>query len=329
MMLYIGITSIIILGILLYILFLTPYPFVYLLRRQKDEVVDKSPENIEDVRSRVTSIKDIVYPSKYPNATFDLYVNKNVQAKSVVIWIHGGSFIGGTSHGVRNFGPMLADQECIVCAMNYAYAPKYAFPTQLKQVDELCVYLTSYIEKTCGYMPATILLGGDSAGANIAASYITMMKDEALASSAKLALKKPFPIKGALLFCGPYDFCEDMKKPEWKQFKKFFTYIGWSYLGKKHFWKHKEMRLASPIHHIHDNFPTTYICDGRKFSFLWQGQKLVQVLQEQGVCVTSRFYEEMPHEFQFNYVKYKEEAMQVFEDTCACIQTILAQEKGT
>lgn len=328
-MMYIGIICFIILAIFAYITFLTPYPFVWLLRCQKDGVVDKSPENIVDIHTRVTSLKDIPYPSHYPNATFDLYFAKDVVAKSVVIWIHGGSFISGTSHGLRNFGPMLADQECIVCAMNYAYAPRYSFPTQLQQVDELCEYLTSYIEKTCGYIPKTIILGGDSAGANIAASYITMEKDVSLAAKAKLDLKKTFTIKGALLFCGPYDFCEDLNKPEWKQFKKFFKFIGWSYLGKKHFWKHQEMRLASPIHHIHDNFPTTYICDGKKFSFLWQGKKLVQILQEQGIHVTSRFYEDMPHEFQFDYVKYQEEAMQVFEDTCACIQSIHAQEKGS
>lgn len=80
------------------------------------------------------------------------------------------------------------------------------------------------------------------------------------------------------------------------------------------------------MHNIHKHFPPAYICDGKKFSFMWQGQKLVQALKQQEIYVESRFYEHMSHEFQFDYQKNEQEAMQVYEDTLHFLKHILEKE---
>lgn len=316
---------ILIIVVIVYILFWTPYPFVWLLRSKHEEEKEKGPHNIEEIKEGVHILPNLPYPSAYPQATYDLYLPKNQTMKHMIVWVHGGSFISGTSRGMRNFAPMLASQGYGVCAMNYAYAPRFHFPVQIKQVDELLCHIQDQLKQD-NILIEDFILGGDSAGANIAASYASMYQNDKLLSKVKITLNNTLPIKGLLLFCGPYDMCEDFQKEEFKQFRLFMKYIGWSYLGHKYWWKRDERQWASPLHHIHDRFPPAYICDGKKFSFMWQGQKLAKVLQEKGKYVESRFYEHMSHEFQFDYQKNQEEAMLVYEDTLHFLKQILEKE---
>ena len=60
---------------------------------------------------------------------------------------------------------------------------------------------------------------------------------------------------------------------------------------------------------------------------MWQGKKLVKVLEEKGIDVKSRFYDDMPHEFQFNFVKYPEESMQVFKESVAFLDRMTGKEE--
>lgn len=310
--------GILLLMILLWGLFWTPYPFVMLLRSKKEAHREKGPEHIKEIRERIIIKTKEHYPSKYPNHTFDFYAND--KPKSILVWVHGGSFISGTSEGAKNFAAMLADQGIIVCAINYAYAPRYAFPTQIHQLDEFLCYLPTLLKQHGYPEELPVFVGGDSAGANIAAAFTCMSVNLSLQQQAHVQLQSPQHIHGALLFCGPYDFSEDFHKSEFAKFAKFFHYIGWSYLGHKNWQKRKEKEWASPYLQINQDFPPLYVCDGKKFSFLWQGKALIDKAASLGIETSSRFYEDMEHEFQFDYQKHPEEAMQVFQDSLAFIK---------
>ncbi|WP_028044099.1 alpha/beta hydrolase [Candidatus Stoquefichus massiliensis] len=313
--------------LLMYIFIFTPYPFVWLLRSKKEEQTEKEPENIDEIKAGLIIKTNLPYPSAYPQSTFDFYYDPHQPVQHVIVWVHGGAFIAGSSIGMRNFGPMLAKQGYAVCAMNYAYAPRYSFPVQIRQVDEMLCYTKDYLQKEYQIDLVGAFLGGDSAGANIVASYATMYKNNQLATKSQIELRNSLPIQGLLLFCGPYDFTEDLQRDEFKQLKTFLKYIGWSYLGHKSWMKRQEKVLASPLINIHSDFPSAYICDGKKFSFMWQGKKLVKVLEEKGIDVKSRFYDDMPHEFQFNFVKYPEESMQVFKESVAFLDRMTGKEE--
>ena len=316
-----------ILLLLIYILVFTPYPFVWLLRSKKEEQTNKEPENINEIKAGLIIKTNLPYPSVYPQSTFDFYYDPHQPVQHVIIWVHGGSFISGTSAGMKNFGPMLAKQGYAVCAMNYAYAPRYSFPVQIRQVDEMLCYARTFMLENYQIDLKGVFLGGDSAGANIVASYATMYANHSLASQSHIQLHNALPIQGLLLFCGPYDFTEDLQRDEFKQLKTFLKYIGWSYLGHKSWMKRSEKVLASPLMNINDHFPPAYICDGKKFSFMWQGKKLVKTLEEKGIDVESRFYEDLPHEFQFHFVKYPEESMQVFKESVAFLDRMTGKDK--
>lgn len=321
----IGCVLSIILAIVWFLLF-TPYPFVILLRRQKDEIREKGPAGIEQLRNSLTIQKDVMYPSKYPKATYDLYVDETQEVKRLLIWVHGGSFIGGTSAGAKNFACLHASQGTCVCAINYALAPEYTFPKQTLQLDEFLCYAYQEVIPKFIHHDIPCYIGGDSAGANIVAMYACFRSNDVLAKQLQIHTQSKKMIQGLLLCCGPYDFCEDLSKPEWNEFRKFFKYLGWSYLGKRKWWNTELPKLASPMHHITSAYPPSYICDGKKYSFLWQGIKFSNILKENQVVVQTRFYEEMPHEFQFDYQKYPIEATQVFQDSIDFIKDI--EQKG-
>lgn len=307
-------------GIVGYIVFGTPYPFVWLLKSQKEEHREKGPDGIEKLRQMTSIEENLSYPSKYPNATFDVYQGNDVEAKRILIWVHGGSFISGTSKGAKNFAVQLAQEGTIVCAINYAYAPRYSFPTQIKQVNEFLSYLPEYLTKHAITKQLPIFIGGDSAGANIAALYTCLTVNKVLQKTLSIDVINKENLAGCLLFCGPYDFCEEVDRPEFKSFAKFFRYIGWSYLGHKHWQKRSEKRYASPYHQLTKDIPPLYIVDGKKFSFLWQGRAFAKKAEELGISVQTRFYEEQSHEFQFDYQKNKEEAMVVLQESIAFLE---------
>lgn len=308
--------------VILWFVCMTPWPFVLLLRHKKEEPREKGRSDQKQIEEHLTIKKGLPYPSTYPSATYDVYYDPNTPAKRVMVWVHGGAFIAGDSRGTKNFGPMMAKQGTIFYAINYALAPAHHFPDQILQIDEFLKELPQLLSKEGLPMPSHLYLGGDSAGANMVAEYACMKYDAALCEKSHVQLQSCFDIHGLLLYCGPYDFAEDLTNPKLKDFVKMFHYLGWAYLGKKSWAKHEEKYLASPYHQVNRNFPATYLCDGRKYSFLWQGKKLAEKLSDMQVYVKSDFYEDMPHEFQFDYVKYPKEAMEVFENSCAFMENI-------
>lgn len=316
-----GIAGILILGLLWFLLY-TPYPFILFLRSKKEEPREKGRADQKQIEQGLIIRKGITYPSKYPLATYDLYYEQGKQPQRVLVWIHGGSFISGSSIGTKNYGPMMAKEGTLFCAINYTLAPRHHFPAQILQIDEFLHHLPDIVSKEGLQMPAALYLGGDSAGANLAAAYACMATTKDLATKCKIRLQAKQTISGLLLYCGPYDFTEQLDQPEFKAFRTMFKYVGWAYLGRKHWQKYEEKTLASPYLQVSESFPATYLCDGKKYSFLWQGKKLKEKLSGLQVFVKSRFYEEMPHEFQFDYVKYPKEAMQVFEDSCAFMKDV-------
>lgn len=297
-----------ILALVLYLIFFTPYPFVWMIRRQKSSGRSKSPENIDALREKVNISLGLTYPSKYKKNTYDVYDPKYTKADTTILWLHGGSFVAGNSSGMRNYGPMLGSEGYRVISMNYVLAPEKNFPTQLIQIHEMI----AYIQKE--YPTKHLVLGGDSAGANIVAMYAAMYKNDDLKNKVKIQLDPIQDVDQLILFCGAYDFGEEISIEKFGDFKRFMKYIGWSYLGSKS-WEKKDVRFdASPYRHVDKNYPKTYITDGKKYSFMWQGIKMVEKLNRLGVTVKSRFYEEMVHEFQFDFEKHPLEAFEVYDD---------------
>ncbi|MDR0855971.1 MAG: carboxylesterase family protein, partial [Clostridiales bacterium] len=67
-------------------------------------------------------ISDLVYPSAYPNNTFDVFLPKAREGKSypVMIWLHGGGWFAGDKAGGDNILTVAAARGYVGITMNYA-----------------------------------------------------------------------------------------------------------------------------------------------------------------------------------------------------------------
>ncbi|KAG5984134.1 hypothetical protein E4U55_005933 [Claviceps digitariae] len=91
-------------------------------------------------------------------------------AKNVLIWYHGGGFCLPANMGYFKFLDGLvvsshkAGKDLAVLVLTYSLAPGAAYPTQLKQ----SVQALRYLLQQTGRAPSQLLIGGDSAGGNLA-----------------------------------------------------------------------------------------------------------------------------------------------------------------
>lgn len=77
------------------------------------------------------------------------YPQTSKQAVPVVLWVHGGGYVGGDKSGMKEFATRLvADSSVAFISMNYELAPDAPYPSQLQQVNELVQFL---LEKKQAY----------------------------------------------------------------------------------------------------------------------------------------------------------------------------------
>lgn len=286
---------------------ISPVPSVLLFRNAFKDHETVKPEGFAAMKRQVSVTRDLSYPSSYRRSNFDIYRPTNVAADKalpVIVWVHGGGFLAGDKSGLSTYGVMLASQGYEVVAMNYDYAPTGKYPTPVIQVGQLVSHLYDVAQR---YHLDTdrIIIGGDSAGAQIAAQFAAVQTTEGYAKTSgikRIDMKRP--LTGAILFCGPYDFTKFTSSDSSWMLRWFKNTVAWGYLGDRNWRDSPELRLASVTAHVSANFPKSYVVDGNAFSFPEQGKELVAALKADGVDVTSSFFPnnpKLPHEFQFDF----------------------------
>ena len=258
------------------------------------------------MRRKVTVIRNLTYPSSYGRNTFDLYEPTERQSSTlpVIVWAHGGGFIAGDKSGMTAYATMMASRGYAVIAMNYDYAPDGKYPAPVIQMGEMVSHLGK-IASRYDLDASSIIVGGDSAGAQIAAQFAVVNTTPGYSKTTGIpttSLEKP--LKGVILFCGPYDLASSATENSSLLKKWFINTIGWGYLGRRDWKESSELDDATIVNHLSANFPTAYIMDGNFVSFPEQGRTMVKSLTSLGVNVTSRFFPNdpsLPHEFQFDF----------------------------
>ena len=123
---------------------------------------------------------DVKYGETYPNSFADIwYPDDSREKRPVVVYFHGGGFIfGNKSSGdpMQTGGGGVGKLEAIVKAgyvlvnADYALAPQYRFPVQIRQTDELFRYLIAH-QGELHLDLSHVCLSGGSAGANMTVIY--------------------------------------------------------------------------------------------------------------------------------------------------------------
>ena len=317
--------TLLLMGMLIFVAFqVSPKPGAMLINKMFDgpvKMTDAKRFAVAD--ERVDVQLDQTYQSSAKANQYDLYQPKEAQGKlPVLIWVHGGGYVGGDKSGMKEFATNLAaDAHVAVVAMNYQLAPSAHYPSQLKQVAELVRTLQSQPNQLD---LNRIYIGGDSAGAQIAVQYAAVQTNQTYADEMNIQQQvTPSALKGVISYCGPVNLKQTAEQQSESRFMRFFVKtVAWSLLGKKEWKSDARLAQASMVEHVTNTFPATYVTDGNAFSFPEQGHAFVDKLQQLNVPVHSLFFDDeskqIPHEYQFDYATI--EAQKCYEQTIQFIQ---------
>jgi acetyl esterase/lipase len=149
----------------------------------------------------------------------DVAVPKGASRHPVVIYLHGGGWAFGSPASFRKLGMQFAEAGYLTIMLDYRLAPEHPFPAALEDLIFAIGWTTDNARRWNGD-GGRIAIGGDSAGANLAAG--------ALASSAP---ELRALVRAALLFYGVFDLeaTAERTKSELGLQQQLSTYVS----GKK------------------------------------------------------------------------------------------------
>lgn len=153
-----------------------------------NKVVSMNPEKAKDPVKKVRLLELLFFKS--PNVGFkrevvetksgikyEMFRKKKVQSNGrIVVFLHGGAYITPLISIYRKSSKSLCKawgaNEAIF--LEYDCAPQFKYPTQENQARAFW----NYIINDLGYKEENIVIGGDSAGANLALNLMLHLRDE-------------------------------------------------------------------------------------------------------------------------------------------------------
>lgn len=309
-LLAVGITFVCVAAFAFLYLYVLPRAIVHKMRTSPNPDGEMTfPDNFDALRDQTTFIRDLSYPSAKPDNRYNLYLPKHTEAGKkypLIIWIHGGGFIGGTKDGGDNVMISLCASGYAVASIDYAVAPEHKYPTAIHQIHEFVCHLPDICSRYPGIDATRLVFGGDSAGAQLAAQYVTIQTCKPLSDEMNIPQTIQKQIKAILLVCGPFDLPAIRKYAQ--KSNKLLRWLvdvwGRAYFGKIAWYRSKKASQTIISEHITTMFPPAFLTDGNKGSFEIQNKKLAKKLNECGIPIRELYFDpvygDIPHEYLFH-----------------------------
>jgi len=213
----------------------------------------------------------------------DVAVPKGNGSHPVAVFIHGGGWMAGSVQTHRKLGMRFAEQGYLTVNVDYRLAPENPFPAGFDD----CVFAAKWAAENAHRWngdPSRMVMGGDSAGANLAAAGLV-----ALAGDSR-AVK----FRAAALIYGVYDFpsmIDRAPNPAPAQA------MARGYLGPNYPAALKDPRV-SPLRGIKTGtLPPSFVICGTADLLLPESRSIVAALRETGTPYEAHEIDEMPHAF--------------------------------
>ncbi|MGV3243346.1 alpha/beta hydrolase [Staphylococcus sp. 11261D007BR] len=266
--------------------------------RQENKKVAIQNEN-------VAAFTDITYMEGLPNSQLDILMPKNIdrgEKLPVIFWAHGGGFIAGDKQYKNPLLSQIVERGYVVINVNYALAPAFRYPTPLIQMNSAI----EFIKNNKDALPIDldeVIIGGDSAGAQINSQYIAMQTNDSLRSQMGFEQQfTPDQIKGAIFFGGFYDM-KTVRETEFPRIDLFMR----SYTGVENWESNfKDITEMSTVNQVTSDYPPTYLSVGDIDPFMSQNEAFESSLKREGVPVDTLFYDgshHLKHQYQFHLDK--------------------------
>lgn len=230
------------------------------------------PENVEVIR-------DIAYGPHGRLNLLDVCRPRGAAEKlPVIIDIHGGGFFYGDKERYSFYCADIAKRGFAVINFNYRLAPESRFPKQLEDIDAAVRWTLENGDKY-GYDTDNLFLAGDSAGAQLLMTYLSLAGDADYARKVGITPPEGFKPRGAALNCGLYE----MSALDDTYLKRLtINYVGLFYRFK--------MSKLDATAHINEKFPNTYLMTSNGDFLKSSGIKMDKLLTERGVPHVFKIY---------------------------------------
>jgi acetyl esterase/lipase len=262
----------------------------------------KPPPGFAAVTPTVTERRVAVPVPGAPVAHLDIYEPRGAGPRPVVLWVHGGGFISSSAATVQDYAILLAHAGYTVASLDYSLAPGTKYPAPIRQGNAALRFLRAQARRFGGD-PDRIVLGGDSAGAQIAGELAAVQTNAALARAmgitpAASSSATRTGLRGVVLFCGLYD----LRTVGGTGFPALRTYL-WSYTGVRDWTSYPAIGQLSVTAQVTADYPATFLSVGDADPFQSQGTELAGVLRADKVPVTTLLWhgQHLNHEYQFNF----------------------------
>lgn len=282
------------------------------------------PSDYPAVSSTVAAVQRVALDPAGPVPSYlDIYRPLDSQSAPLpmVLWVHGGGFISSSSSTIADYARLLAARGFIVASLDYTVAPGMKHPVPVIQAENGLNHLRMNAANLGGDA-GRLVIGGDSAGAQIASETAAAETNRALGSQVSIAPPTAdVALRGVILFCGLYD----MDSVASTGFPALRTYL-WSYTGHRNWTTYPDIDQLSTTKQVTSGYPPTFISAGNTDPFEPQARELAETLQSRAVPVTTLFWDEtsdeLGHEYQFNFLL--PEAQDALDQTQAFISKYTA-----
>ena len=216
-----------------------------------------------------------------PGLRADISVPKGAGPHPIAVYLHGGGWVAGSSKSHRKLGMQFAEAGYLTLNLDYRLAPEHPFPAGLEDAVFAVNWAHDNAKRYDGDA-SKIVIGGDSAGANLAAA--TALEIGKHPGSVKLS--------ALLLLYGLFDLRALMERGEGSSSNNNQHYLGPDFRNKF------DDPRVSPIKGVKPGaLPPTFIIAGTSDSLVPESYAMAEALRRAEMPHELHVLEDMPHAF--------------------------------
>jgi acetyl esterase len=151
-------------------------------------LLDREADTVSEIRALAAAEAPVIGtgpPVLVEEATVDdpgvpvplrIYQPPGPQASRAILFLHGGGWVlGDLDHADADCRRLCVDTGSMVVSVDYRLAPEHPYPAALEDAYAALTWLDAKIERTPGLN--RLIVGGDSAGGNLAAALTLYAKE--------------------------------------------------------------------------------------------------------------------------------------------------------
>ena len=213
-----------------------------------------------NTQSKIQVFTDVEYAEvDKAKLLLDIYLPENVENPNLVIWVHGGAWVGGN----KDNPPMVfVENGYALASINYRLATKAQFPAQVFDIKAAIRFLRTKASEY-KYNAEKIVIAGSSAGGHLVALVGTTNNLSELEGTVGDYLTESSSVQGILDFYGPTNFMTILQQSTPHGMNVRIPALK-KLLGDLPEKKPELAKLASPVFHVDNSDPPLLIMHGNK-----------------------------------------------------------------